>query len=324
MPILFFRVGYMEAYNGFSRISYGGSHPVATGEAGEMWNFRAESGRCYGYVMTKSYAGIDLSRLDDTHDWNFNDELDGVDIVFIAKHPPHGQVIVGWYKNATVFHKNYRTRHNLNNTEESKRLDYLCVADSENAILLPEQQRTYSIPHGRGFIGTSNVWYSDIGNPSVVEFLGNVANYIDHQKTGLIKRGWPKQPDKELISRIEQAAVDTVWACYEEMDIPYQLKSRERDNCGWDLEASRENELLYLEVKGHLGNMIQFELTPNEYEKMQENLRYYRVCVVLNALNDPKLLIFTPTKRKDGWLLVAKTGETVKLIEKIAARASGI
>jgi hypothetical protein len=41
----------------------GGSYIDEYGEGGEMWNFLAEAGRCYGYVMTRHFAGIDLNRL---------------------------------------------------------------------------------------------------------------------------------------------------------------------------------------------------------------------------------------------------------------------
>jgi hypothetical protein len=62
--LLVFRVGYMKAYDGVGKITGGGAYVQEHGEGGEMWNFRIEGGRCYGYVMTRHFAGIDLSRLD--------------------------------------------------------------------------------------------------------------------------------------------------------------------------------------------------------------------------------------------------------------------
>lgn len=332
MPILFFRVGYMENYDGPGEIAYGGAYIQNNGEGGEMWNFRPEGGRCYGYVMTMNFAGIDLSRLDDTQYWNSNDEMNGIDIIFIAKNPPHGQVIVGWYRNATMFHRKYRIRRGNQRQGDWTQLHYVCEVDSENAILLPEEERTYRVPRGRGFPGTSNVWYADADNEQVAEFLAGVGNYIGQRQAPNLaannnrnRRGGPQTPNKELITRIEQAAIDMVWTHYENMKNPYTLKSVEKDNCGWDLEASREGETLYLEVKGHLGNVIQFELTPNEYAKMKEHSDNHRVCVVRNALNEPDLVVFTPEEREESWFLVSNLGdEIVKLSEKIAARASQI
>ena len=204
MPILFFRVGYMENYDGPDEIHHGGIHVVNHGEGGEMWNFREEVGRCYGYVMSNNFAGIDLSRLDNSITWEHNDELHGVDIIFIAKNPPHGQVIIGWYRNATVFHKKYRIRPRNQDLGERERLHYLCEVDSENAVLLPEKERTFGIPHGKGFPGTSNVWYTDTDSEEVAEFLVNVENYINQrhapnpEANNNGNRGRHNFPDKEL------------------------------------------------------------------------------------------------------------------------------
>lgn len=62
-PLLMFRVGYMEQYDGVGEIKGGGAHVEKNGEGGEMWNFRAESGTCYGYVMTKKIL-VELISLD--------------------------------------------------------------------------------------------------------------------------------------------------------------------------------------------------------------------------------------------------------------------
>ena len=86
-PLLVFRIGYMDAYDGPGDIEGGGAWIAEHGEGGEMWNFLPEAGRCYGYVMTKSLGGIDLARVAKDRRIRFrpNDERDGVDIVFIAK-----------------------------------------------------------------------------------------------------------------------------------------------------------------------------------------------------------------------------------------------
>ena len=331
MPILFFRVGYMERYDGPGEIKFGGDHIVKNGEGGEMWNFREENGRFYGYVMSKNFAGINLSRLNDSRTWKPNDELDGVDIVFIAKNPRYGQVIVGWYNNATVFHKQYRIRRGSKKQGDWEQLHYLCEVDSENAVLLPEEERTYGMPHGEGFPGISNVWYADTDSEDVAEFLVNVRNYINQRNplhpeaNNNRKQKGQHNPDKELITRIEQAAINKVWAFYEEQTPKYSLKSVEKDNRGWDLEATKKGKTLYLEVKGHLGNVIQFELTPNEYTKMQEHAKIYRVCVVRNALDTPDLVVFTPQMENGVWVLVSNNGtQIVRLSEKTAAKASEV
>ena len=95
-----------------------------------------------------------------------------------------------------------------------------------------------------------------------------------------------------------------------------------KDNRGWDLEASKDGETLKLEVKGHLGNVIQFELTPNEYSKLKEFNKAYRVCVVRSALNQADLSIFSPRCKNGKWYLVSSLNkEKIFLAERTGARA---
>lgn len=333
-PLLMFRVGYMEQYDGVGEIKGGGAHVEKNGEGGEMWNFRAESGTCYGYVMTKNFSGIDLSRLDASKAWRENEELVGVDIVFFAKKPRGGQVVVGWYKNATLFHRKYRKRRGVKKYGDWDMLDYLCEVDMENAVLLKKSERVFEVPyapvHGKGYPGHSNVWYGGAEGPNSRRYLNNLRNYLDDYAAGALERlrkGKPgrksRRPDKDLISNIEKAAIRTTWEYFE--NLGYKLASVEKDNRGWDLEAIKGEELLHLEVKGHLGNVVQFELTPNEYFQMQFNCATYRVCMVRTCLSTPELTILTPTKRKNYWVLENSGSEIrVQLTEKVAAKASEI
>lgn len=59
-PLLIFRIGWMVTYQGLDEIQGGGSYVAEHGTGGEMLNFREEGGRFYGFVMTNSFAGIDL------------------------------------------------------------------------------------------------------------------------------------------------------------------------------------------------------------------------------------------------------------------------
>ncbi|ATH07092.1 hypothetical protein BIY24_03810 [Halobacteriovorax marinus] len=87
----------------------------------------------------------------------------------------------------------------------------------------------------------------------------------------------------------------------------------------------KDGECLYLEVKGHLGDVIQFELAPNEYDKMKEFHLEYRVCVVCEALTTPSLDILDVTKAENGWHLISQDRRrTIKLFEKVAAKAAEI
>ena len=325
-PLLIFRIGWMDTYQGIDEIHGGGAHVVKYGEGGEMWNFREEGGRYYGYVMTRHFAGIDLSRIMPTEEWKEGNESLDIDIVFISKsiEPNVGQVIIGWYKNATVFHKEYRKRRGSKKQGDWDHIDYLCEVPAENGTLLKAPDRTFRVPRGKGFPGISNVWYENDKNAEVVRFKKQLRNYINAGKitqrkiTKKGKRGG--KPNKEEILAVERAAVEKAWDFYEKQG--YELSSVEADNVGWDIEAAKDEEILLIEVKGHKGNVVQFELTPNEYTQLQKHKDKYRVCVVRKALSEPDLAVFRPKKKRDNWFLAEIGGnEKVRHDEKVAAKA---
>jgi len=328
-PLLVFRIGYMPSYDGAGPITGGGAHIREHGEGGEMWNFRVEGGRCYGYVMTRHFVGVDLSRVEPEGNWDENDESSGIDVVFIATKPLVGQVVVGWYKGATVFHKSYRKRPGSQKKGDWEKLDYLCQVDAERAVLLPEDERTFDVPYapkdGKGYPGQSNVWYPEGSDPSVAQFIVRLRNYLESRSPEKKDAKNPKPdvrgtPDKDLITAIEQAAIMATKNHFEAKG--YIVTSVEKDNRGWDLELRAKDHLLLVEVKGHIGNVIQFELTPNEYEKLRENSKDYRVCVVRNAMTSAEVEVYAPHKEEDGWSLRKVNGNgVVRLSERTAARA---
>lgn len=325
-PLLIFRIGWMDTYQGIDEIHGGGSYVAEHGEGGEMWNFREEGGRFYGYVMTKNFAGIDLSRIIPDKEWIEGDELSGIDIAFISRSPEAnvGQVVIGWYKNATIFHKEYRKRRGSKKHGDWDNIDYLCEVSSENGMLLKLSDRTFQMPRGKGFPGQSNIWYENKKNIDVTQFKRQLRKLINSGKIvrgNLNKKGKRGgKPNKKEILAIERAAVEKAWIFYEKQG--YELSSVEADNVGWDLEAVNDEEILFIEVKGHKGNVIQFELTPNEYAQLQKQKDNYRVCVVRNALTEPDLIVFSPKKKIGCWFLAEIDGnEKVRLDEKVAAKA---
>ena len=356
-PLLVFRVGYMVAYDGKDKISSGGAWIEENNEGGEMWNFRHERGRCYGYVYIKSFAGIDLGQIAPDSQWEPGNELDGVDVVFIARKPAGKpplrsigrrtkgrhrrdsstqaacQVVIGWYRGATVFHKEYKTRSGTKGDERNGwgKLQYLCQVDAERAVLLPEAQRLFPVPFARpnnkGFPGQSNIWYPYSDSPKVKKFVVRLRRYIASSSKGssatttlpMKKTGRRAAPDKDQITQIEQAAIYATVAYFEKRG--YKVVSVEKDNRGWDLEATKNGEYLLIEVKGHIGNVIQFELTPNEYAQLQANSSSYRVCVVRNALEDSKVEVYMPSNSHGAWSLVRRNGHCIQLTEKVVARA---
>lgn len=317
-PLLVFRIGWMDDYAGPAEILGGGSYVGEHGAGGEMWNFEKKDGHCFGYVRTNSGAGLNLERIEPHTKWATGDEMSGVDIVFIATRPKpdSGQVVVGWYKNATVFHKDHKKISGRGEYGE-----YVCKVAEKDAVLVHKNARTTLI-EGNNPLRT-NVWYGDTANnPRLIEIKKDLIKLIGEPKLARYRK-WQKLSAEE-IRAIEAAAVDKVTSHYQKLG--YTVETVEQENKGWDLVANKENETLLLEVKGHRRDRIQFELTPNEYEKMQQRAADYKVCVVINALSKPTLMVFRPIKRGEDWHMVKENGDNreIRLEEIVSARATPI
>ena len=77
-------------------------------------------------------------------------------------------VIVGWYKNATV----YRYRQEAEYFGSINQFNI--IAKSENAYLLPECSRTKEVPTGKDGFGERNYWYAE----HYPEYIEEVLKYI--------------------------------------------------------------------------------------------------------------------------------------------------
>lgn len=116
--------------------------------------------------------------------------------------------------------------------------------------------------------------------------LAKLSFFDNHRTTNGIayRSSLPRTPDPKRCKLVEDNAIDLVWNRFEKLG--YEIKNRQNDNCGWDLEAIRGRERLKLEVKGLSGTDLNADLTVNEFEKMEasEHLPDYRACVLLDAL----------------------------------------
>ena len=161
MRVLFCNVGWMEFYRGLGRgdaIKGGGSFVETEERGGEVCNFEPHDGFVYGYVRppgktidTKRIAGYDA------------ESIDNVLIVWTA--PRDGQsptVVVGWYRNATVFRGFQEFVRVPPVHEEDELTGYRFKAKADDAELLPIDSRTFKIrKHKKGLMGQSNIWYAD-------------------------------------------------------------------------------------------------------------------------------------------------------------------
>ena len=90
--------------------------------------------------------------------------------------------------------------------------------------------------------------------------------YIERENK--IKKPLQRQIDVFKKQQVEIAAIEATIKYFEALD--YIIISKEKDNVGWDLEATNINETLLLEVKGLSGNISSIELTPNEYKNSKD------------------------------------------------------
>lgn len=301
MRILFANIGWMAHYQGNSThdmIVGGGSYQNEYKH--EAFNFQNLNGKYYGYFQPNRYDSINLARIDK----DFSEgqtRLTGVLVVWIANRPQAGGTyVVGWYKNATVY-----TSFQESNRKERNYYAYNVVAKSSDGVLLPIDQRTFEVPRAnaerKDFLGRTNVWYADADNKDVKEFKKNVAKYVESyspDKPIVSKR--TIQVNAEARKQVEEAAVGFVTKQYKALG--YTIKSREKENLGWDLDAQQGKIRLKLEVKGLAQSAISVHITQNEYHEMMADKDNYRLCVVTNAIKKPELVVFLWDERLKTWV----------------------
>ena len=279
MP-LFCNVGYMERYQGQTKsdtIKGGGSWVTERGTGHEVCNFLPVRGKVYGYVQAQG-TGIDVERLGADENAEF---VDGIDVVWTAKKPGVGTVVVGWYRNARV-HGPFKKFDPVPPVQAANGIEhYLIEARADDATLLEVDARVLEVPRQqKGGMGQSNVWYAD--QPGQEEFLTRVAQAL---RLGAVrakpsrKRAIPEQAQKV---KVEGAAIRLAWEHYERLG--YTLESVEADNSGWDLEAVSGKTKLRIEVKGLSGKGRQIELSPNEFKAFSAQADDYRLAIVSEAL----------------------------------------
>ncbi|WP_227717266.1 DUF3883 domain-containing protein [Methanobacterium lacus] len=316
--IIFLNVGWMKSYQGIINgdiIQGGGSYVHENKFGHEVYNFLPYDGFVYGFVQPPRSSKIHIERLGaDPKD----DSIDNVLAIWVATKPTSGNVIVGWYKDATLY-KEYQYSDELNRNFKDEKIGYNVKAKEEDSKLLALDERVFHIKRGKGWMGQSNIWYAS--QESNEDFRNEVLNYIyeniipkknDKKRNHSISR----QVDTYQRQKIEVTAINHTIKYYEKYG--YTVESKEKDNVGWDLEAVMDNIKLKIEVKGLSQENVAIELTPNEYEKMKEFKEDYRISVVTNALKKPILRIFSYNDENGIWQDIE--GNKLEIDEKVSAK----
>lgn len=159
MRLIFFNIGWMNKYNGIfdDSIERGGKynqHSIGN----EVCNFTKNKGTLYGYVQPVG----DTIKIEKIGASNKDEHIDGVTVVWTAGPESGGTVVIGWYKDATVYRKIQKI-NNPNNLQKTNGVSsYRVEAPAKKAVLLPIEQRELIIPRAvKGGIGQSNVWFAN-------------------------------------------------------------------------------------------------------------------------------------------------------------------
>ena len=186
MNIIFCNITYLKYYDGRvageMKPKTGGRWVQENEDAHEKWNFLNVDGRCFGYVQqTGEEFHIEKFEKKYRHCNSTNNVL----VIWCATHPDRGTVIVGWYENATA---SRLRRHTRCTPISGLDRDYWFDCKAEDAYLLPEEKRTFTIGRaskdgkGKGF-GQSNTWFAESEYareyiiPNVLEFINAHKEY---------------------------------------------------------------------------------------------------------------------------------------------------
>lgn len=293
-PILFVNIAWMKYYrgpraddplhaNGFDYFRQDYAMRESTLKEGrnkvgnETWNFLPVRGRMFAGAPRD--ATPSFTRLGGAAD---ADEVGGILVVFISRDPIAGCLkVVGWYRNATI-----RREPDIR-MYKTHRIERRISAAAADCVPLPVGRRTISIPSAKlvhGGVGQSPFWYGT-GHPDVVARVRRLVSARAAPDVRKPKKA-PRQPDTEKRKQVEAAAMKAALRYFGGDDVSSEC-------LGWDIDATDEGGPLYIEVKGLSGPTVNFELTPQEYEKLQLHKSAYVLFVLTSALTKhPRPRIF--------------------------------
>ena len=201
--VLFVRVGWMLRYAGPAPDDpkpIGGGSYTQDKLGHEAYNFEVYRGRLYGYYQSASDQTT-LERIDPAGVGA--DALQDVTVIFVARNPSGGgQVIVGWYRNATVY------RHVQPKTPgRASGFGHHCVATASDGVLVPVPNRTFSVVGGKGGFGQTNLCYprEANGKSKQASWMKDALTYVESYTASNALREPEATADEAVIQTLEQA-----------------------------------------------------------------------------------------------------------------------
>jgi hypothetical protein len=325
--ILFLNVGWMKRYNGpaaddptrgnFGWLNSDGGHR----HGHECYNFTNDGGFCFG--SHPGSVGTEIQRLGA----GVRDaKVDGVVVVWFSRNPRTGNaVIIGWYENATVYRKFQEPKPGDRRMVKGQIVQHKVEARYSDCRLLKDSdsERYFQIPNRferQGGYGQSPNWYG-VGERFLDEVWGFIQGWKATPETTIATKPPlpPRTNDPDLKLLVEGAAIRVAKEFYRSpAGGSREVRSVEKENLGWDLEAKGPNDTLKVEVKGVSASAVIAELTPNEFSKMKAHRSSWALFIVTGCLSEtPKPFEFRYMHDAKRW--ETTYGGVLNVQERVAA-----
>ena len=266
-----------------------------------------------GYVRVGAAAsGHDGSiRIERLGAGRSDDKIEGVTAVWCAQHPNgYGIVIVGWYRNATVYRvpQEATPRYGF----EHEAYGFRIGASAGDCVLLRTESRDFVVQkRGKASVGAlfgrADLGYVDERAPELRRRIEAYMGQHDEIEAVTKKISFGSgETDPERNAEVEQAAIAVVKKHFE----TWSLTDVQVQNKGWDLEFKNGNKFRRVEVKGRSGTDSSivclsrnetraFDLAANHASEAKS----YRLAIVADALSTaPSLMIYQFVAEEGAWI----------------------
>jgi hypothetical protein len=248
----------------------------------EVFNFDPAGQQLFGYAQPPG-AETTLERI--VPEAAGKAKVTHVLAVFVAKRPAGGQVVVGWYQDATVLRKACRYRQHRHKGGGRRIYNFICR--TRNAVLLPPRKRVVEVRPGAQGMGQANLCYplqSD-GSAKKIPWMRSTVDYVRHYNgPNLLLNPLEEEQAKAIgeFDKIHAAGHGQGWAVNEAQRRAIERYAMKRatkyfkrfhrnvedvsQDESYDLRCSNGQRILKVEVKGTTGTAETVFLTKNEGE----------------------------------------------------------
>ena len=311
LKMVLFRLEWMKNYQGLEDIHKPTFDHVRAGlEPHESFNFQVENGElCYGYARISKDNNINIERLGDVdQDKEGNEYVDNVTVVWTAKHPKGGMVVVGWYKHARIFRSGQTYPATVH--RPFKKATFRIIANAGDVFFLDIPKRDRSLLDGLGKTWKQAQPFYISEKSKFAQMKRNLGKLVLGKSGKAISKRGKKPPLNQARKKeIEEGAIKYVTKEFKERG--YSVESREDENVGYDLDAVSKNgeKVLCIEVKGRGIEDITADFTVNEYKAIRShqkdcfNSGEYIICIVTNVgQSNMTLYEFHYDRKRKAWL----------------------